>query len=384
MIPHDLSDITEAILLRLKDEQVSESHTIDYKRESPKGTGLVEEACSFANAAGGDLFIGVADKGGIPVDFPGIEAADLEQETLRFDQMIANGMEPQLRGHVVQPVQLSNQRYVFVIRIPPSLNAPHRVTKSHRFFGRTSAGKFQMDIFDLRAAFLRWDQLAERIKSFRDERIDIIENNPPVSLPKLGPRVIVHIIPQEAFARPTIRDAREFSSLSAEFRPFEKFLGCHSSFNADGFLTSSGKSGDSKAYTFEAYTQIFRTGAIELVGSMGEKAQSDVVYLTFAYESQVIKAVKKCLAGLRKLDFSVPFYLLLSLTRTHLARLTLPHRGSSNLFDCNRVIAPEVELWQPDNLEDVMRPAFNVIANAAGYSHSLNYSESGEWNPFGG
>ena len=383
MIPHDLLDITEAILLRLRDENVSESRTIEYKREIPKGTGLVEEACSFANAVGGDLLIGVEDKGGIPVDFPGIDAADLEEERLRFDQMIANGMEPQLRGHVVQPVQLSNQRYVFVIRIPSSLNAPHRVTKNHRFFGRTSAGKFQMDIFDLRAAFLRWDQLAERIKSFRDERIDTIENNPPVPLPKLGPRVIVHIIPQEAFARPTIRDAREFSSLSAEFRPFEKYFGYDSSFNANGFLTVSGKTGKIEAYTFEAYTQVFRTGAIELVGSMGVKAQSDERYLTFDYESHVIKAIEKCLAGLRMLDFSVPFYLLLSLTRTHLVRLALPNRGSGRAFDCHRVIAPEVELWQLDNLTEVMRPAFNVFANAAGYSGSLNYSDSGEWNPIG-
>jgi len=105
--------------------------------------------------------------------------------------------------------------------------------------------------------------------------------------------------------------------------------------------------------------------------------------LTFDYESHVIKAIEKCLAGLRMLDFSVPFYLLLSLTRTHLVRLALPNRGSGRAFDCHRVIAPEVELWQLDNLTEVMRPAFNVFANAAGYSGSLNYSDSGEWNPIG-
>ena len=138
MIPHDLSDITEAILLRLRDEKYSESRTIEYKREIPKGTGLVEEACSFANAVGGDLLIGVEEKGGIPVDFPGIDAADLEEEKLRFDQMIANGMEPQLRGHLVQPylawckennVRYSLGRKTFTQRIN-SLDGVRQTTQS--------------------------------------------------------------------------------------------------------------------------------------------------------------------------------------------------------------------------------------------------------------
>jgi hypothetical protein len=93
--------------------------------------------------------------------------------------------------------------YAIIIRVPRSYNAPHRIirhgTGQNRFYARSSAGKYEPNVDELRVLFTRAPQLADRIRSFRIERVArIVANDAPVRL--LDARaLIIHTIPFAAF-----------------------------------------------------------------------------------------------------------------------------------------------------------------------------------------
>lgn len=382
MIPCILDDIDEHALQALIDGERRESRTIEYKRqEPPSRQKLFAEACALANAVGGDLIIGIEEDDGLPVGVPGIEVKSVDEKCHGLEQSISNALEPNLRGLQVKPVPLENGRHAFVIRIPQSLDAPHRVRSNYVFYGRTSNGKYTMDVYEIRSSIMASRELGEAIHAFRNDRIQQIRTNHGAF--KIGTNtsavVVLHLIPQESLVRRSYRDARDISPLAQDFRPFEAFLGMNSAFNGDGFATYSPR-GDNLVY---AYTQVFRDGKVELVGHFDTDRQKGI--LVSDYEWYVVTAGKSVLRGLRKLGFDFPVHVAISLLSVGGVKLVVKgaDRGSPKRFSRAEVLPPSQEVRANDEIRDVMRPAFDVVWNAAGYSRSLNYSEGGEWNPRG-
>jgi hypothetical protein len=64
-----------------------------------------------------------------------------------------------------------------------------------RFFTRNSAGKYQLDVREIRAAFASSDDLRRRITAFHTGRLGkIIANEAPISLPVTS-KIIFHSHP---------------------------------------------------------------------------------------------------------------------------------------------------------------------------------------------
>src|SRR3982074_1362806 len=104
------------------------------------------DVSSFANAIGGDLVYGVTEarKDGKPTGIPetvdGLAGVNQDAEALRLESMLRDGIAPRLTG-----VLLS-----WVPGFPEGRwSGPHMVTyKQHsRFYGRTSGGKYALDVF---------------------------------------------------------------------------------------------------------------------------------------------------------------------------------------------------------------------------------------------
>jgi hypothetical protein len=90
---------------------------------------------------------------------------------------------------------------ILVMRIPRSWDTPHQVGQpgSFRFFGRASNGKYQLDVDALRTAFRQGPELADRIRSFRADRLaKIISNTGPATV-RTGSKIVVHFVPAAAF-----------------------------------------------------------------------------------------------------------------------------------------------------------------------------------------
>lgn len=176
MIPKSLNEIAEADIQELKEAGIEEGKTIEYKRECP-GTRddekreFLADISSFANTEGGDIIYGVDEDKGVITDVLGVSSPDFDAEILRLENLIRDGISPRIStGFRVVP---SASRKLLVIRIEKSWIGPHRVIfRGHdKFYARTSAGKFPLDVTQLRSAFLQSATLSEQINGFRLDRI---------------------------------------------------------------------------------------------------------------------------------------------------------------------------------------------------------------------
>ena len=69
-----------------------------------------------------------------------------------------------------------------------------------RFYSRTSAGKFQLDVHQIRAAFAQAEELPERLRNLRLDRVSrILGGESPTKIGNLSQVLVVHLIPYAAF-----------------------------------------------------------------------------------------------------------------------------------------------------------------------------------------
>lgn len=169
MIEKRLAEITKADIEALMSNSVAEGRDLDYKLTLPGSTDeekreFLADVSSFANASGGDLVFGVAEAAGVPTSIDGVAVADMDAEQLRLDSMIREGLDPRIAGVDVRVIEGFAKGPVVVMRIPQSFASPHMVKFKglSRFYGRTSNGKFPLDVREIGDAFTRADSAADR------------------------------------------------------------------------------------------------------------------------------------------------------------------------------------------------------------------------------
>ncbi len=184
-----LPRIDEATLQSLIRARVSESRSIEYKRDTYGNARddyaeFLADISSFANTAGGDVVIGVTATDGIPTAIAPFQGST-DAEILRLDEVARGGLQPRLPSITFHPIQIAAGGHAIVIRVPRSYNPPHRVIRqgSTRFWARSSAGKYEPNVDELRALFTLAPQLMDRIRNFRSERIaKLAADQAPVQL----------------------------------------------------------------------------------------------------------------------------------------------------------------------------------------------------------
>jgi len=380
MIPKKIHEIGLDELQALVAGSVAEGRTIEYKREMPGKASsdtvpFLAAISSFANTSGGDLLIGVEAVEGVPTALPGVEVANPDQEILRLEQLMATGLEPRLHGVGIQLVRVAEGRCVLVIRAPRSWVAPHRVGRNDKFYGRNSAGKYPLDVGELRTAFTLSETVAERIRNFRAERIArIYGRETPVPLHD-GGCMVLHLLPLAAFTEQHGVDLSDYFSKSKIIGPMYS-LGFSARINLDGVVTFEGGH-DERSRT---YTQLFRSGAIEAVEVLyqGEHGIS-----LPTYEQQLKDAVARYADAIAELDVEPPLYVFLSFVGVRGSKLYLPdafwRHGVPSLRDDN-LLLPEIVIEQKEfEPHRVLRPLFDMVWNAFGLPGSRSYDEEGNW-----
>ena len=201
-----IENIDENVLIQLIENKASESRYMEFKRDLPGSQDkdikeFLNDISSFANTSGGDIVYGIDEVDGAAGELTGVTVGDLDSEILKIDQRIRAGIEPKLFGVRTHGVSLGNGRCVIVIRVPQGQQPPHRVTykNSGRFFARHSRGKYEMDVHELRNAFVEQDRLPFQFRQLHAEGIARARGEDMPFGIRPGPTAVISVIPQAYF-----------------------------------------------------------------------------------------------------------------------------------------------------------------------------------------
>ena len=374
MIETPVESIDVATLEALVQNGVSEGKTLEYKRELPldsdQGKGkFLTIVCAFANADGGDLVIGVDEDKGAPTKLVGLENANIDRETVRMEQILRSGLEPRVPGIEIHPIALGNEKWVMIVRVPASWTAPHRVRETRKFHIRHSAGVCELDVGEIRTAFALSETLVQRIEDFRADRIGRIHSGrTPVVLGR-NCCMVVHVVPIGAFRKVTAIDIVMMETKGKFLHPLGG--GGFSDFfpNLHGLLTVARGFDEG----VRAYTQIFRTGAVEGVYVL--PVNDDGPYVpSIAYEEYVLSFVASYLKCTQDFDIEPPYYVFLSLVATKGCRFFVGPMLSDRAREVREdvVCVPEAVIRDREvDLTQSLRPVFDTVWNIFGYSRSM-------------
>ena len=387
--------ISEGDLTRLVADGISESKTLEYKEALVVATEeqkreFLSDVTALANTDGGDLVLGMKESDGVAVELVGLRNLNPDDAIGRIENMLRDSIQPRLAGVQLRSMQLSNGNHVLLVRAPRSFSAPHMVRHQGvtRFCGRNTNGKYDLDVHELRSAFLASETLSERLKAFRVDRINrLLSGNAPVELS--GEHLLVlHLLPVIG-ARADMR--LETSSLQALLsentpRPIAA-SGWGSGFNFDGLLVSSSW-GDNKSHS---YVQITRTGFLEAAESQTlaptpsqiQGGKLGKLIPSIAWEKRVVAAMPSYIKALAELKLPPPYVVSLSLlnVRDYFMWAGPRYRGNgAKPVDRDHLMTDEVLIESVNETPGrLLRPLFDQVWNACGWHGSINYDEAGNW-----
>jgi len=379
-----LSEVTIDDLQSLVDSQYSEQRNIDYKLKLPDDWNakdakrkFLSDVCAFANSDGGFLLYGIKEENTIPTDLVGIPIAEIEAKHLQvMTGIINNGVQPRLFGYDFQQVPINENYCILIVKVEKSLNAPHMVSFSglDRFYHRNAIGNEQMDVYQIRQAFLASDQIFEKVKKWRNERILEIESNNTFSLANTG-KLVLHIVPLQ------FEETLLSNSDLAKINEYGNFPTLNDSltdarFNADGVLHYYQRNNQPDLYVH--YNQLFRNGNFEAVDT-SHLREGSFGYISL--EVSIAKCVIKAMKMYPKLRIASPIIVMLSLIDVRGTTMSLnDFRIEPKVIDRSKILFdPLIILPSENNILKALKPLFDMIANSCGLKESLSYGANGEW-----
>ena len=275
------------------------------------------------------------------------------------------------------------------------------VKSSGRFYSRNSTGKFPLDVTQLRTAFGLAGATAERIRSFRTDRLSRISmgEETPAPLDEMEPKLVLHLVPLNAFTTSQLYDLKPLyngpvkGQLLSPLMIWDHPSNTEMRFNIDGIMRSEKRQNPPMT---TAYTQVFRNGIIETVDVSllginrwnATQFSLNVEHRSFdgeRYERKLVVAVKRFRELQQFLGITPPVFIMVSFLGVKGYRIThtmFERRfpDYSDAIDRTNLIIPEimVENFEGD-LGKIMKPIFDMVWNAAGIIGSPNYDKSGEF-----
>ncbi|OGO14163.1 MAG: hypothetical protein A2Y53_06495 [Chloroflexi bacterium RBG_16_47_49] len=383
MLNKSFDEINEDDIVDLIKNKEPERRIIEYKIELPtekpdSKKEFLADVSSFSNASGGHLIYGMKEKEGIPVEIVGIAESNLDKQIQRLENLLRDNIEPRLQGVLIKAIPLSSGSNVIFLRIPRSWSKPHvvRYEKHWRFYSRHSAGKYPLDVGEIRSAFVEAAGLPERIRSFRDMRLgSIVAEELPIPLLP-GSRVILHLIPFISFEQAINFPLNDIANNPRALTPIYSIT-TGQRYNFDGYLTYGGIVGNEA----HGYVQIFRNGIIEAIdaGLLMVKGDGRRIPINI-FENRLIDAVEKYLHAQKKMTVPAPISLMLTLVGIRGYYLGVreeldPDFDTSRVIDKDTLLLPEVIIWDYEiDLRQMLHPIFDAVWNAAGWPCSMNYN----------
>lgn len=369
---------------------VGESKILEFKEKLPGNSDgdkkeFLADVSSFANASGGTIIYGIKEVDGTANEIVPLKGKTVDEAKLWIEDVIRAGIEPRMPIHIKEITGFGSDGddFILVVKIPQSFASPHMVTfkNSSRFYCRNSAGKYQLDVQEIRSAFLATDSQAERIRSFLQDRLaKIMADETPCSMASSN-KLVLHIIPLNSFLN---HKRLNFSTIRMQdyFKPIGHH-GWDDKYNLDGFLAHWSDVHSRACYS---YCQTFFNGTVESVYAdiLETSPDGNSSYIGgLIYERLLVAGIKDYFEGYKAFEVEPPFIISLSLLNCKGAYLNVGDRyfsTPSEKIDRDVAVFPEIQVESFDKeVPAIMQPIFDAVWNAFGYSHSYNYTEDGTW-----
>jgi len=390
MIAKKLADILSADIEALVSNSVAENTTLEFKRDLPGGSDdakreFLADVSALANTSGGDILYGVDEEDGYAVAITGIGVTNIDAELLRLGNILNSGLDPRIRYSPL--VTRCAAGSVLLLRIEKSWNAPHRVIfkGNDRFFGRTAAGKYPLDVQQLRRAFIENNMVAERLRNFRAERLaNIIANMTPVKM-DAGPKFVLHLLPFDTFFSDPQFDVAQQLPID-QFRPLSGGAWGHR-LTLEGKLVSATQR---ESTSTVSYMHLYRNGIVEIVDGVllsGELSNApEQRYIPASYFEQfVLTGVARAIVLLQQIGVTGPIGIAVTLTNTKgmiLGFDSWRHQTQQSPVLNEHLFLPEAilpELQTPS--PPVVKPVIDLVWNACGMPSSLYLDADGKQRP---
>ncbi|EQC1535506.1 AlbA family DNA-binding domain-containing protein [Clostridium botulinum] len=387
MFNKNIDEITKKDLEDLIENGVMEGKTIEYKKElncskdSDKKEFLADVS-SFANAVGGYLIFGIEKdrETGLPKSLCGLEIDNIDEEIRKIESIIRGGISPKLPKLETKYIELDNNNIVLIIKVGRSWLSPHRIVFKgcDKFFSRNTNSKYSLDVDELRTAFNLSSAITDKIKLFVQERISKLNiNETPVPY-KSDVKLIMHLIPFESFANSNLLHVKDFEKEVGKLKPIYS-SGWGRKINFDGHLLYN----YDEEMVSSSFVQCYRNGVVEYVNSsmFPSFESTEKIIPSVLYERELIETIDSDLKYLQNINMECPIFLFLSFVNIKGYEMAIDRTiwfgRRKYTMDRDILITPELIINNYNvDTKTILRPIFDSIWNACGFSESLNYDEN--------
>ncbi len=320
MIQKQFDQLTYDDVLQLIQNQVMESRTIEYKMELNSGSDsekkeLLADIASFANSGGGDILYGVKEIGGYPAEIMGIDIDDEDSFLLRMESIIRDGILPRLSTVRTKIMSIDGSRKLLVVRIRPSPSGPHQVVfkGSSKFWARSTNGKYEMDVNEIRDAFLYSDRVSRYVRQIHEEFILKCRGNKVSFLVENCPQAVISIIPSSF-----INSMGGLETSMANAVPPVRTLGYSSLQTIEGSILYSSSNHQEGAVS--SFTISYRKGGVSAMWPIGRIGanfngiEKRVIWMD-AFEDGLVEIFDNAKNFLSKNEIDGPYYLGVSIIK---------------------------------------------------------------------
>ncbi len=389
-LPSNLLFTTQIDIEQLVSDSAREGPYIDFKRDLPTAWNeaakheLLADVTAFANAGGGDLLFGIDEDGNAQAAaiIP-LAICNADQEVRRIQDFLLNLVEPRLPGVQVHAVPVNvgdKDGYILIVRIPKSWCGPHRVKTNQHFFVRDGSRKRQLDVPEIRNLFLSSDSQAQRVRDFRTERLGTLLSGESPHRLFDGPLLVMHLLPMQAAQglvqiNPVIyAERRRLPVIGAtDVGPAR--------LNLDGALAVRNPTAKGETH---GYSQLFRNGFFESTFVITGRADQQGFSLlpSTGIEEYLIQLLRSIRGELEHHGIDCDCAIMLSLLRANEVRLGVREQWQldehQTRFDRKTLVIPDVLVPFDLPPEQALKPIFDLLWQAAGFSGSQNYNSTGQ------
>jgi len=376
-------------------ENVPENRELEFKEliivnNDGEKKEFLYDVSSFANANGGSIIYGIKELNGTAQSIVSINE-NIDKLICKLENLLRDNVEPRIIGMLIYEVKSLKNGSVIVIEVPKSWQGPHQVTyqRTNKFYSRNSAGKYLLNVYELKNEFLKYEGIQQKITNWNIDRINAIESkNSFLEFQDHG-KVLVNIVPLNAFDGYSNQSYNLSLIYNRSFSPLSAGA-IDAVINFEGVLFSCQLENDK----YYSYLQVYKNGIIEtatdyLLRPYDQKLEIPFFAATSSgmhFEQDIIRCMEEILKIHESIGLIQPYFVLISLIGLKDYGIGLP--GKVNFQKSFVTIKANTLQLQPifvENrdieVEKILKPVFDQIWNIFGYTGSNNYDKNGSWMP---